>query len=517
MPQVIASYTSNAIKFSAPGAQVVLAARVLERHVVLLPSHLEPQCETTGRILQSQPATLLLPHRELESASGAGRLQLGPGAPANSPSSRRGPGGRWPFLGGTATVKPDSAPRNRDAATMSMSPLVDASLPQFSATASESTARLRRGHSAPRSFAVQRSAGSVDIAKLVPHLDPSQLLLDDNGRAVIAIIEVAVEDRGCGIGEADAERLFEEFQQIEAGASSRNLKGKSTGLGLAIARRIAAALGGVVGVQSTPGAGSRFYFRFPAALGHESTTLLRSGSGATVIGGLPPVVAHSMSGGGSVRDGIPHNSQVAPGFRDDGKALARARYHLRNNQASSALLGSLTEDTPGTATGGRLDSVRVVHYAPLGGAAGELELPERPSWAPSRAPAASPAERAGHASVSHHALRILTVDDSALSLKLLARTLRAALLHVPLLVTEVVDGQAGLDAVAAAAASGAPFDILLVDGEMPVVDGYGMVAALRARGDATPAIGVTGNVLPGDVQVSRRACMMPSCAGAVIR
>jgi CheY-like chemotaxis protein len=45
-----------------------------------------------------------------------------------------------------------------------------------------------------------------------------------------------------------------------------------------------------------------------------------------------------------------------------------------------------------------------------------------------------------------------------------------------------------------------PFDVYLTDAEMPVMDGYAMMTLLRARGDRTPAIGITGNALPVDVR-----------------
>lgn len=99
-------------------------------------------------------------------------------------------------------------------------------------------------------------------------------------------------------------------------------------------------------------------------------------------------------------------------------------------------------------------------------------------------------------------LRILVVDDSAMNAKMLSRALRAALAAgPPPFIVECEDGEAGLAALRAAQAAGVPFDVVLADGEMPVLDGYGMVAALRAAGISLPVIGVTGNALPDDVEV----------------
>jgi signal transduction histidine kinase/CheY-like chemotaxis protein len=76
-------------------------------------------------------------------------------------------------------------------------------------------------------------------------------------------IEVAVIDDGVGVSEADQARLFDEFYQINA----TDLQGgKGTGLGLPICKSIISALGGKIGVTSTLGKGSRFFFSVPFKL-----------------------------------------------------------------------------------------------------------------------------------------------------------------------------------------------------------------------------------------------------------
>lgn len=71
-------------------------------------------------------------------------------------------------------------------------------------------------------------------------------------------LEFTVRDSGIGIHREDLPRLFKSFSQLEAGRLEAG-----TGLGLSICRSIVEAHGGSIGVESTPGEGSTFWFRLP--------------------------------------------------------------------------------------------------------------------------------------------------------------------------------------------------------------------------------------------------------------
>jgi two-component system phosphate regulon sensor histidine kinase PhoR len=73
-------------------------------------------------------------------------------------------------------------------------------------------------------------------------------------------IKIFVEDSGIGIPEKDIPRIFERFYRVDK-ARSRELGG--TGLGLSIVKHIVELHGGSVGVESTEGLGSKFYFYLP--------------------------------------------------------------------------------------------------------------------------------------------------------------------------------------------------------------------------------------------------------------
>ncbi|MDB4951468.1 MAG: hypothetical protein JWM27_4117 [Gemmatimonadetes bacterium] len=78
-------------------------------------------------------------------------------------------------------------------------------------------------------------------------------------------VAVEVRDAGRGIATADAERIFDEFVQLDNPARGE-LAAQGTGLGLSISRRLAELLGGTLTLVSAPGAGSTFTLRLPSRL-----------------------------------------------------------------------------------------------------------------------------------------------------------------------------------------------------------------------------------------------------------
>ena len=78
-------------------------------------------------------------------------------------------------------------------------------------------------------------------------------------------VTIAVTDTGIGIAEADQEKVFEEFKQVDA-ASNRRQQG--TGLGLALTKRFVEMHGGAVTLDSRVGEGSTFSLHLPAPAGN---------------------------------------------------------------------------------------------------------------------------------------------------------------------------------------------------------------------------------------------------------
>ena len=123
----------------------------------------------------------------------------------------------------------------------------------------EVTAGLPRGH-----------GDAQRLRQVLLNLVGNAIKFTDKGEVSVAVsaegglFRVAVTDTGPGVPEAERQRIFEEFHQVDS--SSTREKG-GTGLGLAIARRIVEMHGGRVWAESEPGRGSRFCFTVPVRVG----------------------------------------------------------------------------------------------------------------------------------------------------------------------------------------------------------------------------------------------------------
>lgn len=111
------------------------------------------------------------------------------------------------------------------------------------------------GNGNQAAHARQDAASDSAVADADPEAGPPP----DPNRLWVAL---HVTDTGSGIAESDRERIFDEFEQVNAGARTDSAR-RGTGLGLAISRRLAHLIGGELTVVSEPGRGSTFTVWLP--------------------------------------------------------------------------------------------------------------------------------------------------------------------------------------------------------------------------------------------------------------
>lgn len=146
--------------------------------------------------------------------------------------------------------------------------LLDSILTLFQAQAARKGLSLHQA--VPAALPARLNGDATRIRQLLFHLVGNAVKFTEQGEIAIEAeaqvsgdtidLKILVRDTGPGIDPAMQAQLFEHFTQADT--SSRRRHG-GTGLGLAICRRLANLMGGVIGVDSTPGAGSTFWFVVP--------------------------------------------------------------------------------------------------------------------------------------------------------------------------------------------------------------------------------------------------------------
>ena len=188
---------------------------------------------------------------------------------------------------------------------------------------------------------IQERAGEKDLALVVepdPDLPPvlrgdalriKQVLLNlasnavkftDQGRVEIRLqrrigsdgapwVRFQVDDTGIGLTAAQCARLFQPFEQAD-NSTTRRYGG--TGLGLAISRHLVSLMGGHIGVDSTPGRGSRFWFEIPSTLGETTAPESRpTVAAAPKASGAPPSLTEHSGRRLLLVEDNPINQEVA--------------------------------------------------------------------------------------------------------------------------------------------------------------------------------------------------------------
>jgi PAS domain S-box-containing protein len=319
------------------------------------------------------------------------------------------------------------------------------------------------------------------------------------------MLHVTVRDTGIGIAADRMDRLFQAFSQIDA---STTRKYGGTGLGLAICRRLAALMGGGIWVTSEPGQGSSFHVELPcepvAGATPPPEPPLPAGRRVLVVerhAGARRLLAEQLAGWGLQPLPCGSTNEAAALLAEGAAHAALLDERLGGSLPASAgalpvlLLraGFGAEAAPGAA-GPVLHKPlrrRALREALAGllGATADAGQPVPTAAAPTPAPTVA-------------GLRVLLAEDNEVNQMVAEHMLAALGCEVAI----VGDGQQALEAVQAAAEAGRPHEVVLMDVQMPVLDG---LQATRALVRGWPAqhrpwiVAMTANAMQGD----RETCL----------
>ena len=378
------------------------------------------------------------------------------------------------------------------------------------------------------------------IRQVVSNLLSNAIKFTDAGEVVVrvalmeqserdALVRISVDDTGIGISADACDKIFQHFSQAD-GSTTRQYGG--TGLGLAICRRLLALMGGTIRVESEPGVGSSFIIELclPLARSPIVTPL-----GSETLKGIRILVVddnqtnrsiqmqqlagwgmqvHCVEGGAQALEALSEAAQAGRGFelalldmhmpKMDGLQLA-ALIQAQPALALTKLV--MLSSTYADAAQQKREELGLMRY---------LNKPIRRAdlhrallgIVTQQAPSSPKPEHRNYSQSAALQGRVLLVEDNPVN-----QSVAKAMLSKLGVSYELANhGREAVEWVRRA-----EFDLVLMDCQMPVMDGYQATVAIRSlpesRGTGLPIIAVTANAMQGDEQ----ACLDAGMNGFVAK
>ena len=366
----------------------------------------------------------------------------------------------------------------------------------------------------------------ANAIKFTPAGEVSVFAWVDHRGAEFSTVRIEVHDTGVGIAQDGLESLFRPFSQVDPSATREH---GGAGLGLAICRALVRMMRGEIGVTSEPAVGSRFWV---------SVRLLRGRSAASSLPARPDLSGTKVlvcDGAASGRE-LSFAQLTAAGARCFVAADACTALDWLVSASSSDPFSALVVDTE-LAHGGGLDLIRrtrgdarlsLVAVVAVGGSA-TMDAPldegvaawvtkpatrsalEKAVFAALSGPRVAPPPRVPSSpprGPQADSARILLVEDSIVNGEVAGEILRGSGYSCDL----VTDGLRAVEAVVAE-----PYDLVLLDVQLPKADGYEvsrMIRRLERDGRLArkvtrrlPILALTASTTTDDVRRCREAGM----------
>jgi PAS domain S-box-containing protein len=338
-----------------------------------------------------------------------------------------------------------------------------------------------------------------------------------NSEGEEALLYFSVRDTGIGIPADRIPGLFDQFTQADV-STTRQFGG--TGLGLAICQQLTRLMGGEIGVESIEGNGSSFWFTI--RLAHQEPEQAQAAPEASGEHCRVLILEPNETSAFSLLEICRALGVTAQLCQSDSEALALLRESKEKGLPVTHYLRTLSveqADDPSSiravAEDPVLADVRLVHLAspalpptvlsslpgsslvkPLFPGALRDALLAREEAAPEQKREANPKpeKKKKEAPFAELDVRLLLVEDNLVNQKVAGGLLR----KLGLQADAVNNGQEALDAL-----SETNYDLVLMDCQMPVMDGYTATGEIRKEGSpvlnsAVPIIALTANAMQGD-------------------
>ena len=372
------------------------------------------------------------------------------------------------------------------------------------------------------------------LGNAVKFTDKGEVVLQVEAKeqqASTAELHFVVRDTGIGIPPEKQQLIFEAFTQAD-GSSSRKYGG--TGLGLTISSRLVGAMGGKVWVESQVGQGTTFHFTIKCDLPDSKSTFTENVKPTSLVGVSVLIVDDNPTNRRILESTVLNwgmkPSSVASGWAGIA-ALRRAK--LSNSEIPLVLLDAQMPQLDGFATAARIkqDSDVLTPTIIMLTSGGQRGDADRCKQVGIRGYLSKPVRQGelkemilrvlGLTSqnsaklITRHSLqdarkklRILLADDNAINRQLATRILekRGHSVHA------VPNGRLALEALDQLNA-----DVILMDVQMPEMDGFEATAAIRKKEEKTgshlPIIAMTAHAMKGD----RERCLATGMDGYVAK
>jgi len=417
--------------------------------------------------------------------------------------------------------KIESGHLNLDAVDFSLVELVEETLAMFAQPAEKKGLELA-AEFLPCDVAQPRLRGDpFRLRQVLANLIGNALKFTEKGEIVARVmldesadgdplVTVCIADTGIGIPLDAQEKIFEHFSQAD-GSTTRRYGG--TGLGLAISRRLLTLMGGTISVESAPGEGSRFTLALRLPRAQDCATDLndyRTLEGTRVL-----VVDDNEANLAILRQQLEAWHMCVTAADTGQRALHLMQRAVADHAPFQlAILDMHMPNMDGLQLAASIQRQADLAITPLimltstaanasqaereaAGIRGYLNKPVRRSdlvhlicnvlgKSSSSGRWTLPAVADGAVALTGS---VLLVEDNPINQEVASAMLES----LGLSVTLAENGQQAVDRVATQT-----FDLILMDCQMPVMDGYEATAAIRKRGLSLPIIALTANAMPGD-------------------